>query len=363
MNATFVYAWTQLKGYFRDPVSLFFTLGLPLMFLVVFGMIFNNNSTVSFDVAILNHSETEFSKEFVKNMEQQETFKRAEVTSMDDARERMGRGELDTVIELPKEFGVLNEQGQPTGDVGVYYEKGSPETGQTVAQVMDSVMNQLGAQFGQQSPLFTVTRKATDTNVVSQFDYMFAGMLSFSILSMSFFGLAQMIPGWKKTGALRRLKATPLTRTQLIFGTMLNFLAIGVLAQALMFAVGILAFNFEMRGDWLHLIPFLLLGTVTLMGFGLLIGGAVKNENQAAALTNLLAFPMMFLSGIFFPSFLMPEWLQAISGIIPLTPLAEGIRYITTEGASLGDLLPQIGALSAWAVVVYAAAIKLFRWE
>ena len=91
MNATFVYAWTQLKGYFRDPVSLFFTLGLPLMFLVVFGMIFNNNSTVSFDVAILNHSETEFSKEFVKNMEQQETFKRAEVTSMDDARERMGR--------------------------------------------------------------------------------------------------------------------------------------------------------------------------------------------------------------------------------------------------------------------------------
>lgn len=363
MRATLTYAWMQLKGYFRDPIALFFTLGLPVMFLMVFGAIFGNNTTVSFDVAIFNHSETEFSKQFIKNMEKQETFKRVEVDSMADAREKMGRSELDTVIELPKEFGTINAQGQPTGDVVVYYEEGNPETGQTIAQVMESVMNQLGEQFGQQPPLFTVTQKATDTKAMSQFDFMFAGLLGFSILSMGFFGLAQMIPGWKKTGALRRLKATPLTRGQLIFGTMLNFLVIGFLAQALMFAVGMVVFGFEMRGDWLQLIPFLLLGTMTMMGFGLLIGGAVKNENQAAALTNLLAFPMMFLSGVFFPSFLMPEWLQAISSFIPLTPLVEGVRYITIEGATLDTLLPQIGLLSAWTVIVYIAAIKLFRWE
>lgn len=363
MNATFVYAWTQLKGYFRDPVSLFFTLGLPVMFLMVFGAIFNNENTVNFDVAIFNHSETEFARQFVENMEKQDTFTRVDVESMSEAKEKMGRGQLDTVIELPKEFGRSNAQGVPSGNMIVYYEEGSPQTGQTVAQVMESVMGQLSQQMGQQPPLFSVEQKATDTKVVSQFDYMFAGLLGFSLLSLGFFGLAQMIPGWKKNGALRRLKATPLTRGQLIIGTMLNFLVIGVLALAVMFAVGLLVFNFDMRGDWLQLIPFLLLGTITLMGFGLFIGGVVKNENQAAAVTNLVAFPMMFLSGVFFPSFMMPEWLQGVSGFMPLTPLVEGIRFVTTEGATLIELLPQIGILSAWLVVIYALAIKFFRWE
>lgn len=363
MKATFVYAWMQLKSYFRDPVSLFFTLGLPVMFLMVFGAIFNNDNTVNFDVAVFNHSETEFSRQFVENMEKQDTFTRIDIGSMDEAREKMGRGQLDTVIELPKEFGQPNAQGLPSGNMIVYYEEGSPQTGQTVAQVMRSVMGEIGERFGQQPPLFSVEQKSTDTKVVSQFDYMFAGLLGFSILSMGFFGLAQMIPAWKKTGALRRLKATPLTRGQLIFGTMLNFLVIGILAQTLMFAVGMTVFGFDMRGEWLQLVPFLLLGTITLMGFGLLIGGAVKNENQAAAITNLVAFPMMFLSGVFFPSFMMPDWLQTVSGFMPLTPLVEGIRYITTEGATLADVAPQLGMLGGWLVVVYAAAIKLFRWE
>ena len=363
MKATFIYAWTQLKSYFRDPVSLFFTLGLPAMFLLIFGSIFGRDNTVNFNVAIFNHSDTVFSREFVKNMEKQDTFTRVDVLSMSEAKEKMGRGQLDTVIELSKDFGNFNQSGQPTGDMAVYYEKGNPTTGQTVAQVMSSVMTQLGEQFGQEKPLFSVTQKETDTNVVSQFDYLFAGILGFAVLSLGFFGLAQMIPGWKKTGALRRLKATPFTRGQLIFGTMLNFLVIGILALVFMFIIGLAVFDFDMRGSWLQLTPFLLLGTITMMSFGLLIGGTVRNENQAAALTNLLAFPMMFLAGVFFPTYIMPNWIQSVSQFMPLTPLADGVRLITSEGVGLIDILPQIAMLGGWAIVVYALAIKLFRWE
>lgn len=363
MKATFVYAWVQLKSYLRDPIALFFTLGLPAMFLLVFGAIFKNDNAVNFDVAIFNRSDTVFAREFVKNMEKEETFTRVDVASMDEAKEKMGRGQLDTVIELGEDFGKANSTNQPTGDMIVYYEKGNPTTGQTVAQVLSSVMNELGEQFGQAAPLFSVTQKETDTNVVSQFDYLFSGILGFAVLSLGFFGLAQMIPGWKKTGALRRLKATPFTRGQLIFGTMLNFLVIGVLALAFMFIIGLTVFDFDMRGSWLQLTPFLLLGTITMMGFGLLIGGTVRNENQAAALTNLVAFPMMFLSGVFFPNYLMPDWIQSISVYLPLTSLVDGIRYITSEGAGLIDVLPQIAMLGGWSIVVYLLAIKLFRWE
>ena len=363
MRATFVYAWVQFKSFLRDPVSLFFTLGLPAIFLLVFGAIFYGDNAVNFDVAIFNHSDSAFSKEFVKNMEKEETFTRVEVSSMDEAKEKMGRGQLDTVIELPESFGQVNAVGQPSGEMIVYYEKGNPTTGQTVAQVMSSVMSQMGEQFGQTKPLFSVTQKATDTNVVSQFDYLFAGILGFAVLSLGFFGLAQMIPGLKKTGALRRLKATPFTSGQLIFGTMLYFLVVGAMALVLMIVIGLTVFHFDMRGSWLQLAPFLLLGTMMMLGFGLLIGGSMRNENQAAALTNLVAFPMMFLSGVFIPNYIMPDWIQSVSHYLPLTPFVDGIRFITSEGAGFVDILPQVAMLGGWTVVVYILAIKFFRWE
>ncbi len=71
----------------------------------------------------------------------------------------------------------------------------------------------------------------------------------------------------------------------------------------------------------------------------------------------------MFLSGVFFPTFLMPEVLQNITQFIPLTPIIDSIRLVITENASLIDLAPQIGIMVAWTAVIYAIAFRVFRWE
>jgi len=80
-------------------------------------------------------------------------------------------------------------------------------------------------------------------------------------------------------------------------------------------------------------------------------------------LSNLVAFPMMFLSGVFFPTFLMPQWLQGIAHYLPLTPVVDGIRLIITENAGLFSLGPQLAILAGWSVLIYAIAFKVFRWE
>jgi ABC-2 type transport system permease protein len=100
-----------------------------------------------------------------------------------------------------------------------------------------------------------------------------------------------------------------------------------------------------------------------LFGIGLAIGGWAKNESQAAPLANLITFPMMFLSGTFFPRFLMPEWLQSVSALLPLTPIIDGARMIITEGKTIFEIGPQIGLLAIWAVIIYVIAIRTFRWE
>ncbi len=72
---------------------------------------------------------------------------------------------------------------------------------------------------------------------------------------------------------------------------------------------------------------------------------------------------MMFLSGTFFPRFLMPDWLQTVSAALPLTPINDAIRLIITEGQNITQLGPQIGATLLWMIVIYVIAFRVFRWE
>jgi ABC-2 type transport system permease protein len=118
-----------------------------------------------------------------------------------------------------------------------------------------------------------------------------------------------------------------------------------------------------MRGDYLSLLFVVLLGTATMFGIGLAVGGWAKNENQAAPLANLVSFPMMFLSGTFFPKFLMPEWLQTVASILPLTPINDALRLIVTEGKTLFELQNELLIIGAWFIAIYLIAFKVFRWE
>jgi ABC-2 type transport system permease protein len=351
-----------LLRFTRDKVALFFTLLFPLIFLFVFGSIFNSNS-VSFKLAVVDDSKTDFARTFTEDMKKSDTFKITDVSGLDDAKQKMSRGEIDSIVVLPPQFGALNEAKTPHGKLDVYYQKGKEQSGQTVAAVMQSILDGVNAQFGRPAAALGVEQKATNDSGLSQFDYTFSGLLGFTILSMGIFGLANSMPQEKKTGAFRRLRASPFTAGQLILGNGLYYIIISLVSIAAMFIVGTLVFNFNMRGSWLSLLPFILLSTWMMIGFGLLIGGWARNENQSAPVSNLIAFPMMFLSGAFFPRFMFPEFLQNITAYIPLSPVVDGLRRIMTENAHLTDLGPELAIIVVWGVVVYALAIKLFRWE
>ena len=353
---------TLTKRWFRDPVALFFTLIFPVIFLLIFGAM-SRTSSVSFNVALINKADSKFATQFVDQIKKNKVFKVKDVQSFGEAKEKMGRGELDSIIELPQTFGQPDAQSVPQGKLIVYYQEAKPDTGQTVASVMQRVLDGINQKLVVSVDPLSVEQKATKTTNLTRFDYTIAGIVGFSLMSLAIFGMANGFPSDKKSGALRRMRATPLRASQLILATALEYLLIGLLTVVVMFTVATLLFDFNMRGNYLTLVVFSLLGIFSLFGFGMSIGGWAKNENQSAPLSNLVAFPMMFLTGVFFPTYLMPEWLQAISRFLPLTPIIDGIRMIATENATLLTLGPQLAIIGAWTVLIYAIAFKVFRWE
>lgn len=362
-----VYAFTKIntKRFFRDRLAIFFTVIFPLIFLFIFGGLFGKDTSVSFNIALLNNSGSQFSKDFDKNIREAKVFKVSDkANNLDEAKERMKRGELDGIIILPESFGQITaRQTTPSGQAEVLYAQNNDQAGTALTSVLQSVMKDINKGFGTVSEPFTVKAEASNDKGLSRLDYTFAGLLGFSILGVGIFGPMNVFPELKKQGILRRLHTTTLRVWQYFLSTAASQVAVGILSFAIQFAVAIVLFDLKVVGNYLELIVFLMLSTVMMLGIGLALGGWAKNERQVAPLGNLITFPMIFLSGAFFPRFIMPEWLQKVSDYIPLTPIIDGVRLIATEGKHLTEIGSQVGLVAVWLVVVYLIAFRVFRWE
>jgi len=369
MNKQLYTVWTfvriNTRRFFRDKLALFFTIGFPLIFLFVFGSLNGSGSDVSFKVAFINQSDSQFAREFTKQTRESKVLEvNKDITSLDEAKEKMSRSEIDAAIVLPKDFGQVQPGTQtPSGQAKIVYTENNRQSATALGSVLEAQFKGINSQFVDTDVPFTVANEQLNQRSLSAFDYTFAGLLGFAIMGMGIFGPMNVFPELKKMGILRRLSTTPLKVWQYFLSTMIGQAAIGLISLAIMFVVAIVIFKLKVVGNYLELAVFIVLCITMILGIGLALGGWAKNERQVAPLGNIITFPMMFLSGTFFPRFLMPEWLQAVSSFLPLTPVIDGIRLIATEGAHLVNIAPQIGLVLAWMVVIYAIAFRVFRWE
>jgi len=360
----FIFARTGMRRSFRDKTALFFVFLFPLIFLFIFGGIFSKTGGVTFKVALVNQSNSDFSRQFVKQLESNKVFKvDAAAGSLDQAKEKMSRGQLDAAIVLPSDFGVPKGQAYPRGQAKVYYTQNSQSAAQTLTSVLDAVFVGVNGKFVKVDTPFTVTSEQLNTRSLKPFDYTFSGLLGFSIIGLGIFGPVNVFPELKKQGVLRRLHTTPLKVWQYFIANILTQAGVGIISILLQFIVAMTVFHLHLAGNIFELALFIVLGIVTIFGVGMAIGGWAKDVNQAAPLSNIVVFPMIFLSGTFFPRYLMPTWLQKVSNFLPLTPVIDGVRLIATEGKHLTALGPQLGLMLAWTIVIYFIAFRVFRWE
>jgi len=362
----FTFAKINTRRFFRDGVAIFFTIIFPLIFLFVFGGIYGNKTGgVSFNIAVINQSNSSFAQQFVSNLESNPIFKRkASVTTLTDAEDKMSRAELDAAIVLPSDFGnVAKGSPYPTGQVQIVYTQNNQQSASALNSILQAQVQAINVKLVKTITPFTITMQQFNKNSLSSFDYAFAGLLGFSIIGMGIFGPVNVFPELKKMGILRRLSTTPLRVWQYFLATMIGQVAIGAISLTIMFIAAFTVFNLKVVGNWFELIIYLLVSIIMILGIGLALGGWAKNERQVAPLSNIVVFPMMFLSGTFFPRFLMPQWVQGISSFLPLTPVIDGIRLIANEGKHFADILPQIGLVGLWLVVIYFIAFRVFRWE
>ncbi len=349
--------------YVRDRRSLFFSLVMPLAFLGVFGLLSKAGNS-ALKVTITNYSKAELSSNLVQTLQAIPALQIKQASEA-EAGEVLKKGSIDLQVIIPENFGAL-AAGQATvqqSEVQSYYNKAKPQNGQAANLILGQVISELNSRLTNTPRLISLKSEGVTANNLGYFDFILPGILAMTIMQLGLFGMSMAFTALKASGALRRLQATPVHPRNFIFGQTITRLLIALINMAILVGFGIKFFGFHMNGSFVNFFALVILGVLVFLGFGLAIAGWAKDGNQAAPISSIVQLPMLLLSGVFFSRDIMPAWLQRLTGFLPLTYLADGLRKIANEGANLAQVGGSIAGLVIWGIIIYVVAGYVFRWE
>ena len=351
------------KMFIRNRAAVFFSLFLPLIIMLIFGVL-NFEGSTELDVGIVDEADNDASATLIERLREYEYLildegdRASELAALEE-------GDREFVIEIPAGW-APPAPGSASGLVA-YASSADPAQQQVGQGLLQQAVGQAlfapggggGSGEGFAAPLAIDSVESRDLGYI---DFLVPGIVGMTIMQLGLFGVAFGFVQLKRTGALRRLFATPTSPAYFLSAQVLSRLIIGVVQVAILFGVGIW-FGLQMFGDYMSLLVIVLFGSAIFLAIGFAIAGWAKNEDQAAPVANLVSLPMTFLSGVFFPRDAMPEFLAAITAFMPLTYVNEALRAIVNDGAGLMSLGPQLLGMGVWAVITFVLAVVLFRWE
>ncbi len=199
-------------------------------------------------------------------------------------------------------------------------------------------------------------------SAISYADWLLPGILGMNMMFSCLFGVGYVVVRYRKNGFLKRLHATPLSSFEFITAQVASRMVLIMAITAFIYAGTHMILDTRMEGSYITLFLIALVGAISLISMGLVISARVTSEELAGGLLNLINWPMMLLSGVWFSLEGAPEAVQTAASIFPLTHILAAARAVMLDGASLADVAPSLIALSLLSAVFLAIGAKIFRW-
>ncbi len=343
----------MLLGFLRDRMTLFWAVLFPMMFLVLFGGIFNDQTASKLEVDQVG------SVELLDNLagqgraavEQTMTITKIRETSKASAIEKVRKGDLDAVVT------------QAGDQTVVYYSVTDQVTAARVQATFQGLVDAVNVAQSGVAPEFSLSVKQVEDESLSTIQVVTPGLLGWAVAMSATFGAGVNLVAWRKSGLLRRLRLAPVPTRSIVLARVGVSLLVALGQAAIFIGLAVLAFGLKLTGWWPLVIPLVLAGTLAFLSIGLLAGSISKTEEGAVGLANFVVLPMAFLSGSFFPLDGAPAWLQSVSRLLPLRHMNDGMLDVMVRGMGPSAIVFPMIFLLVFAAVCSAISAKMFRWD
>ena len=387
LSNSFRIAWKDLMELFRNRLGLVMLVLMPIFMMGMVGFIFpSNNSLDHVPVALANQDagfggSTVGSQVFLTALnginEQTGMMDISNAANLDALRESVQKGEIQGGIVIPSNFTqcILSAE---QGTLIVVTDNSNPQLSAAMQSALTAVFQQMGTMLAQQNVMkLNSTIDATNALAIVQpynvevegvvsghssyFDFIAPGIMAMTVMMSVMTGLPAAISQEKEVGTLDGMMVAPINRLSIIIGKTLAQTTRGLLQGVLILILASLLFGVSIQGSILLVFALLLLGVFSFVGLGVVLTSFAKDQETAMMVMMTLMFPMMFLSGVFFPVQQMPWYMQDISKALPLTYAADALRKVMVLGAGIPEIATELIVLIAFGVIMIAIAVPVFK--
>lgn len=323
---------TRNKEFWRDRASLSWNILMPVLIVAGFAVTFNADFTDEYKVGIYKSPAAKGSSDFLDTR----FIEFIPVTNLEQAKTRVNRHQLDMLLNLEEQQYWINSESPK----GYLVEK--------ILLATDS--NKLQKQTLSGKPIRYV-------------DWVIPGILGMNMMFSALFGVGYVIVRYRKNGMLKRLKATPVTAFEYLSAQIVSRLMLIMIVTIFVFYSTNYFIGYAMHGSHLNLFIVFALGTISMISLSLIIAARTTSEETAGGLLNLISWPMMFLSGVWFSLEGSNPVMQQIAEIFPLTHVTAAARSIMIDGAGLLENSYHLGILGIQSLVFLVIGSLMFRWE
>jgi ABC-2 type transport system permease protein len=385
---SFRIARKDLTELFRNRLGLVMLVLMPIFMMSMVGFIYpsSGNSVSNLPIALVNEdigyqNSTIPSQTFVTLLQQINSktgmMVLVNASSVDGIKSLVQKGDIDGGIVIPGNFTASIMNGEQ-GTLIIVTDQSNPQISATIQAVLSAVFDQMGTALAQQkvqslnpavnasnSLAFVKPYKVQTEGVVSgdtsYFNFIAPGLMAMTVMMSVMTGLPVAISQEKEIGTLDGMMVAPINRLSIILGKTLGQTARGLIQGVLILVLSVGLFGVVIQGSIVLVFGLLLLGVFSFVGLGIVITSVAKDQETAQMMMMTLMFPMMFLSGVFFPIQQMPWYMQAISRMLPLTYASQALRKVMVLGAAIPAISTELTVLIVFGVVMTAIAVPVFR--
>lgn len=387
LKHSFRIAQKDLIELFRNRLGLVLLIVMPLFMMVMVGFIYpSNGASINSPIAIVNedtgfHDSTLPSQTFITVFQginnQTGMMRLTDASSLADVKDMVQRGELGGGIVIPSNFSESVFSGLQ-GTIIIVTDDSNPQIAQMIQGALESVFDSMGTMQAQQqlqaaNPALNATTALAAVkpyNVQTQgvvagnpsyFDFIAPGIMAMTVMMSVMTGLPVAISQEKEIGTMDGMMVAPVNRLSILLGKTLAQTGRGLIQGIIILALAIGIFGVAIQGSILLVFALLLLGVFSFVGLGIVITSFTKDQETAQMLMMTLMFPMMFLSGVFFPIQQMPWYMQTISQFLPLTYASSALRKVMVLGAGIPQITNELIILIVFGIVMIAIALPVFK--
>jgi ABC-2 type transport system permease protein len=380
-------AWKDLMELFRNRLGLFMLVLMPIFMMGMVGFIFpSNNSLNHVPIGLVNQDaglggSTIGSQVFLTVLnrinDQTGMMDISSATDLTALKESVQKGGLQGGIVIPSNFTQCILSGQQ-GALIIVTDNSNPQVSAAMQAALTAVFQQMGTMLAQQNVMalnpalnatsalaivqpYNIKVEGVVSGHSSYFDFVAPGIMAMTVMMSVMTGLPAAISQEKEVGTLDGMMVAPINRLSIIVGKTLAQTARGLLQGVLILILASLLFGVSIQGNIMLVFALLLLGVFSFVGLGVVLTSFAKDQETAMMVMMTLMFPMMFLSGVFFPVQQMPWYMQDISRALPLTYAADALRKVMVLGAGIPQITTELTVLIAFGVVMIAIAMPVFK--